>query len=236
MRSQELYNYFIKAIDKEFNGNVSPDTFCVFYNARQLTYMDFCIGNKREYRVGQGVARNSPEMSAAAMAAVAPFWKKRFAVPVTNGRAHVNQGDFMGAYRLFVPGWQNPECGSGDAPDRWEIPVEEIPQQEWSVRSNPKRYNTPTIEQPGFTQVEDGDVLVLPLSITSLWATYLRTPRPITIATLPDGSPDPFAQNDDPEWNDTDAMAILYDCIGDAGIREQVQSWVQFSDKMRAGQ
>lgn len=236
MRSQDLYNIFATTIDKEFNGNITPPKFLTLYNSMQIEYMDFCLGSMMDYRAGQSVSRNSPEASTSAMSAVAPFWKPRFAATVTNGRCHINQGDFYGAWRLFVPGWMNPACGSEDMPERWEIPLEEIPAQEWAVRTNPKRYNCPDIEHPAFMQLEDGDALVLPLDISSIWVSYIRRPRPVTIALLPDGDVDPLAVNDDPEWNDIDAKAILKWCMEPAGIREQVPSWVQYGRQGRTGQ
>lgn len=236
MRSQKAWEYIETLLDKDFNGNVDPAKFVIFFNAAQIEYMYFMLGNMRDYQPGQTVSSNSPEASGRAMDAVAPFWKKRFPVPVTNGRANIYttgpSSDFMGQEKLFLPGFENPACGQQPL-SRWEVPFTRMPASEWPWKSNPKHFCHPTLEFPSYMMIENGDALILPLEVNSLWATYLRAPRPITIALLPGGEVDQAANNDDPEWNDMDTIDIMHGVAFKCGVREQAPSWMQAATAMR---
>jgi len=228
MTSQEAWNYYESLVDKPMNGNVIPSVFATLFNNEQITYMDALIGSMKDFRPGQSVSRNSSEAAGRSMDAVTPFWKTRFAIPVSNGIATLDQGDYMGMPLLFLPGYENPACGE-PSPVRYEIPLERIPASEWPARTNPLRYNHPTIENPAFQTIESGKVMVSPYeSIRSLWATYIRKPAKITIAMLPNSDPDPNAVNANPEWNDIDTIAIINCIVGLVGIREAVSRWIQF--------
>lgn len=231
MRSQDAWTYFNSITDKPFNGNVTPSKFAVLFNAEQLNYMDMLVGSVRDLSSGRPLSNVSPEETARVMDALSPFWKQRFSIQAVNGIAQLHNpssSDYVAMPMLFLPGWDNPDCGS-EAPSRYEVPLERIPASEWPSRTNPNRYNKPTLENPAFMTIDGGKVMVDPYKeINYLWATYIRKPRDITVAQLPDGDADPNAVNQDPEWNDLDTIAIINRVVGLAGVRESVSRWMQF--------
>lgn len=235
MTSIETWERYRTRIDKDANGNIGIPEFVRFFNMEQQLLMLDCVGDQRQYKQNYGAATRSTELSERMMDMVSPFLTDPRYVQLVNMRGLYNQGDYAGALKVWVSAYTNPACGEVALP-QYEKPVESLTASEWKTRSNERRYDGASLEFPIFQRVSQTHIEVRPRTVRAVWVNYVRLPRPITLAMLPNSEDyDPNATNDDPEWNDMDVDVIIERLLTPSGIREQMPSWVAAGERSKQG-
>lgn len=236
MTSIETWERYRTLTDKDANGNIGIPEFVRLFNMEQQLLMLDCIGDQRQYKQNFGAATRSTELSERMMDMVAPFLTDPVYVQLSSGRGRYNQGDYAGSLKVWVSAYTNPSCGEEITVPQYEKAVESLTASEWKTRSDEQRYDGASLSFPIFQRVNGTHIEVRPRTVRAVWVNYVRLPRPITLALLPNSEEyDPNAANQDPEWNDMDVDVIIERLLTPSGIREQSPAWINAGERSKQG-
>lgn len=217
----EMYLIEKFILNKNQNGNLTPDMFNIINNQAQYDYLEFLLGDFRKYMNGRPIPPVAWGMTARIRESLTPFIQPPTTLTVNSSTGLVDNP---------------PDYEMWDAM-YWGIYKKRVKFiQQGRLDSHINSTINPVSRNPVFLSVYQG-FQVYPVNIGTTQLSYIRSPREIRWGSTPDiygRKVYNSATSQNPEWQRMDLMEVMARALRMVGVNLQAAQVSQYADQIKA--
>lgn len=234
MNTVDTYRFCLLIVNREINGDFSPNEFNRFFNRAQIEYMRELIGDPAQFQPGREIPRNHVGTGKSNIESLSPF-RKAVSITLTDGAGNYNVDEdaVWGPVSVTSTGYEN-TCDGETTFVKKRTEVEMVKDAEWGFRTNDP-IDKPTNFYPIYRRTIGTNIEVAPYSIRYVEVVYYRKPIDVSVGfNVVQGRPqlDPTAPNNvDPEWGELDMNQLIFRTLSYKGVNISYDRLMAYSER-----